>query len=43
MRVIADLAEIFQLVSKHGFGVRMMMAKTVLLSKISIPHINASC
>ena len=34
---IADLAVIFQMVSKHGFGVRMMMAKTVLLSKIPIP------
>lgn len=28
---------IFQLVSEHGFGVHMMMAKTVLLSKIPIP------
>ena len=34
---IVDLARIFEAVSKFGFGQGMMMAKTVLLSKIAVP------
>ena len=34
---IVDLAKIFEAVSKFGFGQGMMMAKTVLLSKIAVP------
>ena len=34
---VVDLAKIFEAVSRHGFGPGMMMAKTVLLSKIATP------
>lgn len=34
---VDDLSVIFQAVSQHGFGSKMMTAKTVLLSKIAVP------